>query len=175
MGIGSGTVHTDLNKYPFSQPGFATEFNVVSCFDKQYLGFSFSFNNNKIFYSNWGIIQSNYKDNYFRVERFSGRFFVGADLIRRKGFSGLTGYAGISYSNVAGFGANSSLIWKLPNSKRKRSFYYYSKLDLNYWVSDVLEGYRDGVNGLGDICLSLTIGIEIPFQLVNRKDPNSLK
>lgn len=174
FGIGTASLHSDLNKYPLSQPGFVTEFSVWSCFDKQLLGLKINYQNIKVHSADWARANFLNSEDNFKISKGSVGFFIGGELEPLAKIGNFTSCLGLSYMEKVGFGINASINWRIPNRAKNPKFYYYSKFDLDYWGSDLLDNYLDSGNGFGDFSFSLVLGIQIPIYLNNRHRNNRL-
>ncbi len=171
FGIGAGSLHSDLNKYPLSVPGLVSEISISSCFDKKLLGLKLGFQNNTVDYADWTTAKLVNSEASFNFNKKSISFVIGGELEPLSRIGNFTGLMGLSYVNTAGFGINTSISWRIPNHKKYPKLYYYSKFEIAYWGSDLLDNYIDSKNGFGDYTVSLVLGIQMPVFLNNKHRP----
>lgn len=169
FGIGAGSLHTDFNKNPLSNPGICSEIALVSSFRGQYIGLKICHQRNIVQFADWAMQNQSSLEESFLVEKIGTSFFTGGEVFSPFSKSTISVFAGLSFMDKVGFGLNGSILWKIPNRKKNHRYFYYCQMEFNYWGSDLLDGYKDNSNQYGDIDLKLIFGIQIPIYISNHK------
>lgn len=170
IGLGTGSLHTDFNKFPLSRPGMNSEISVISCFGQKYIGAKIAYQSNTILISDWAVRSEKKGGRSFRISNYKTSFFIGGELFSNKRFGRLSLFMGLSFINDVGLGINSSMMWKIPNRRKNHNYFYFCKIETSYWGSDLMDNYKDQKNQFGDIDVSLNVGIQVPLYLTNKRN-----